>query len=288
MKAATDVCSLSVQPILALLGLPVSGNPSQYVMEKAFLHHALDWRYISLEVTPEGLGDAVRGFRALGFHGGHVAEPHKEAIRPLLDRVTPAAEAIGAVACITREGGELVGDNLDGAAVVECVRRKIDPRRKRVVVAGTGGMARAVAFAWAEEKPAELTILARSEAPGRALLERLAANWHVAANLALASGAYAAPAATDVFIDATSPDDDNPDDPRPLSLAEIPATAVVVDVSYTPPRAWLLRAAAERGCATISGVDVFVERLAASFRRWTGISPDRNVMREAAEEFLEV
>jgi shikimate dehydrogenase len=156
------VCSLSVQPILALVGLPVSGNPSQYVLEKAFAHHALDWRYISLEVTPEGLSDAVRGFRALGFYGGHVATPHKETILPLLDRVSPAAAAVGAVDFLARDDNALVGDNLEGAALLECLRRKIDPRQKRIVIAGTGRIARAAAFALAEHHPAELTIVARS------------------------------------------------------------------------------------------------------------------------------
>jgi len=182
----------------------------------------------------------------------------------------------------------LVGDNLAGAAVLACLRGKLDPRQKRVVVVGTGRMARAVVFALAEEKPAELSIVARSEASGRALLDPCAAIASTTAHLVLTDGAFAVPAATDVFIDATAPGDGDPDDPRPMDLSEIPASAVVVDVSYAPPRTWLLRTAAERGCATISGVEVFVERLAASFRRWTGVAPDRNVMREAAEEFLEV
>ena len=42
--------SPAVQPILALLAYPVGGNPLQYVVEKAFAHLNLDWRFLSLEV----------------------------------------------------------------------------------------------------------------------------------------------------------------------------------------------------------------------------------------------
>ena len=56
-------------PILALLAQPVSGNPTQYMIEKAFAHHDLDWRYLSFEVGAEDLGYAIRGLKALGFAG---------------------------------------------------------------------------------------------------------------------------------------------------------------------------------------------------------------------------
>ena len=59
--------SPAVQPIVALLSDPVGGNPTQYMIEKAFTHHELDWRYLTFQVSPERLGDAVRGMRAMGF-----------------------------------------------------------------------------------------------------------------------------------------------------------------------------------------------------------------------------
>ena len=83
--------SAAVQPLLALLACPVGGNPTQYMIEKAVAHHDLDWRYLTFEVGPDELGDAVRGLRALGFRGAHCAAPHKQAVVPLLDRTTDTA-----------------------------------------------------------------------------------------------------------------------------------------------------------------------------------------------------
>ena len=88
--------SPSVQEVCCLFGQPVAGNPTQYMIEKAFLHHHLEWRYLTLEVTPEDLGDAVRGMRAMGFRGGNVTQPHKVAVLPFLDRLSDAARLMGA------------------------------------------------------------------------------------------------------------------------------------------------------------------------------------------------
>ena len=54
-----------VQQIGACFGQPVAGNPTEYMMERAFAHRHLDWRYLTLEVAPEHLGDAFLGMRAM-------------------------------------------------------------------------------------------------------------------------------------------------------------------------------------------------------------------------------
>jgi len=74
------VISSSLQEICALLGQPVAGNPTQFMIEKAFACHGLEWRYLTLEVAVEDLGDAIRGMRAMGFRGGNVTKPHKIAV----------------------------------------------------------------------------------------------------------------------------------------------------------------------------------------------------------------
>jgi shikimate dehydrogenase len=53
--------------LFAVLGKPVAGNPTQEMVEAAFAAAGLEARYVSLEVEPEDLAEAVRGVRALGF-----------------------------------------------------------------------------------------------------------------------------------------------------------------------------------------------------------------------------
>ena len=46
--------------------------------------------------------------------------------------------------------------------------------------------------------------------------------------------------------------------------------AIVFDTIYNPFQTRLLRQAAERGCKTINGVEMFVRQVVAQFERWTG------------------
>ena len=82
----------------------------------AFAALGLDWAYVPLPVPPERVGDAVRGLAALGFAGANVTVPHKQAVMPFLDELTPVARAVGAVnTIVVRPDGSLLGDNTDGA-----------------------------------------------------------------------------------------------------------------------------------------------------------------------------
>jgi shikimate dehydrogenase len=63
---------------------------------------------------------------------------------------------------------------------------------------------------------------------------------------------------------------------------------VVADVAFNPPHAQFLHEATEKGCRTIDGLEIFIDQTALNFRLWMGIDPDRAVLRDAAEEFLEL
>ncbi|MCA9267046.1 MAG: shikimate dehydrogenase, partial [Planctomycetales bacterium] len=79
------------------MGQPVAGNPTQFMIERAFADCGLDWRYLTLEVPPESLADAVRGMKAMGFRGGNFTIPHKVAVIEHLDELSQAAELMQAV-----------------------------------------------------------------------------------------------------------------------------------------------------------------------------------------------
>ena len=128
-----------IQEIVAVFGQPVAGNPTQYMMEKAFAAVGLDWRYLTLEVAPEHLSDAVRGMRTMGFRGCNLTIPHKVEVIQYLDRTSEAASLMGAVNCVNRVGDELVGENTDGKGFVQSLRTVTDPAGRKVVILGAGG-----------------------------------------------------------------------------------------------------------------------------------------------------
>jgi shikimate dehydrogenase len=87
--------------LLGLIGWPVEHSLSPAMHQAALDALGLPWVYAPLPVLPGAVGDAVRGLRALGFVGANVTVPHKQAVIPFLDRLSPAAAAIGAVNTIT-------------------------------------------------------------------------------------------------------------------------------------------------------------------------------------------
>ena len=125
-----------LQQIVCCMGLPVAGNPTQQMMERAFDAAALPWRYLTLEVPPDRLRDAVAGMRAMGFRGGNFTIPHKVEVIQHLDGLSEAAELMGAVNCVYFEGERLLGENTDGKGFVQSLREVMDPRGKHVVVLG--------------------------------------------------------------------------------------------------------------------------------------------------------
>jgi shikimate dehydrogenase len=270
------------------MGQPVAGNPTQYMLEKAFAAAGLDWRYLTLEVAPEQLGDAVRGLRAMGFRGGNFTIPHKIAVIPLLDRLSDEAALMGAVNCIVRREGELVGENTDGKGFLESLRSAVDPQGKKVVLLGAGGAARAIAVELGLARPATLTIVNRHAERGRELVEMLRAKNVAPALFAEWQGDYSLPPETDIVINATSIGLGDRTARVPLDYGSIRAEMVAADVVFNPPQTVFLAEAAARGAKTLDGLGMLVNQAVISFRIWTGTEPDREVMREALEEFLGV
>lgn len=280
--------NLPLQEMVGCLGQPVAGNPTQYMLEKAFASAGLDWRYLTFEVPPEKLADAIKGLRALGFKGANFTIPHKVAVIEHLDELSPAAELMGAVNCANRVGEKLVGENTDGKGFVQSLRELDDPAGKRVVVLGAGGAARAIAVELALAGVAHLTIVNRDAARGEELAALLRDRVKAQADFVALASDYEIPAEADILINATSIGLSNASARVPIAASSLRPELIVADVVFNPPDTWLLRTAAEHGCRTLDGLGMLVNQAVIGFRIWTGIEPDAAVMREALEEFLEI
>jgi shikimate dehydrogenase len=258
------------------------------MFEQAFAHHGLDWRYLTLEVAPENLGDAVRGLRALGFRGGHCADPHQQAVLPYLDRTTETAALVGAVNLIFREENALVGENIEGKGVVQAIRSSVDPAGKRVLLLGAGRVARAVALELAAAGVAGITIVNRTESRAGELAALLAEKFAVPVAVAAWHAGYAVPPEAELLVQATRIGQDAAVTELPLAPDSLRPELLIADVAARSPRTWLLSQASERGCRTVDGLTMLIEQAAIGFQLWTGVDPSRQVLREAVEEFLEL
>jgi shikimate dehydrogenase len=274
--------------VLAVFGQPVAENPTVVMIEAALRALGLDWRYLTLEVDPRDLADAVRGMRAMGFRGGNCTIPHKVAVVRLLDEITPVARAIGAVNCIFRQGSKLIGENTDGKGFLQSVHDLTPVAGKRAVLLGAGGAARAIGVELLKAVAAAVTVVNRSKPRAEeltALLNRVAPG---KATFTLWQGNYAVPPETDIVINATSiglfP---NVDARVPLNVDTLRSEMLVCDVIPNPPRTRLVREAEARGCRALDGLGMLVNQGVIGLRLWTGREPDPAVMRKALEEVFQ-
>lgn len=259
---------------------PVDENPTVAMMEAAYAHHGIDARYLNCEVAPAGLAAAVAGARAMGWVGFNLSIPHKIAVIGHLDRLAPSAEVIGAVNCVARDGDALVGHNFDGQGFLTSVREVVDPAGARVAVLGAGGAARAIAVELGLAGAASIDIVSRRPEPGRALAEVISARTRAAGHWVPWQGPWTAPGGLDLLVNATQvglfPDVDAI---PAIDLDSLRAPTVVADVIPNPPTSALVAAARSRGLVTLDGLGMLVNQGALAVQLWTGVDPDRDVMR---------
>jgi shikimate dehydrogenase len=266
---------------------PAAENPTVAMIEAAYRHHRVDARYLNCEVAPEALGDAVRGARAMGWAGFNCSIPHKVAVVEHLDRLGASAAVIGAVNCVVRRDGALVGENTDGQGFLASLRTIVDAAGRSVVIFGAGGAARAIAVETALAGAARITVVNRDRRRGAELAALLRDRTPAEAQQVVWDGRYGVPEATDIVVNATSvglfPDVDARLD---IDADSLRPHMTVADVIPNPPSTPLLRDAAARGCTVLDGMGMLVNQGVISVRHWTGIDADPAVMRRSLEEIF--
>lgn len=266
---------------------PAAENPTVAMVEAAYAHHGMAWRYINFEVPPEKLADAVRGARAMGFAGFNCSLPHKVAVIEHLDGLGESASIMGAVNCVVRREGKYIGENTDGKGFLDSLREKVDPSGKTVVMFGAGGAARAIGVEVALAGATKVTVVNRSPARGEELVTLLNDKTPAKADLVVWERDYNVPEGTDVVVNATSiglfPDVDAR---LAVNVETLTPGMVVADVIPNPPDTNLLRDARARGCTPLDGIGMLVNQGVISIKYWTGVDVRREVLRDKILEIL--
>ena len=241
--------------------------------------------FLAFPVPAGSAPEAVAGAGALGIEGLSVTMPHKTDVAAVLaGRLSPTAQRLGAVNTVVRRGGELWGENTDGAGLLDALRHDegFDPAGRRCVVVGAGGAGRAVTLALAEAGAAEVVVANRT--PGRAeAAAALAGDRGRVGSLDEVGEADLVVNATPVGMGGAVPGPGHdPAHDLPLDPARLGPGQLVVDLVYHPPVTPLLEAARARGATAVNGVGMLVHQAAHGFRLWTGEEPPLEVMSAAA------
>ena len=274
--------------LVGSLSQGADGNPTVVMVEAAFRHHGLHWRYINMEVSPADLGAAVKGARAMGFRGFNCSLPHKVSVIAHLDGLGQSAAVMGAVNCVVLRDGRLIGENTDGKGFLKSLQSMIDPQGKSVVLFGAGGAARAIAVELGLAGVRHITIVNRSEQRGAELVNVLREQLQLEAQLVVWSGDYTVPEGTDVVINGTSIGLYDPEARLAIDLDSLRPGMIAADVVFNPVRTRFLTEAAARGCRPLDGLGMLVNQGIVGIQYWTGIDPQPEVMRQALESVMGV
>ena len=275
---------------IGVIGYPIRHSISPVFQQAALDHYSLDAVFQAWEVEPMALPEFMEGLRSPDTLGINVTVPHKEAVIPHLDRVDDWARRAGAVNTVVNEGGKLVGHNTDGSGFLRALEEhgRFSLERRKVLIFGAGGSAKAVALALAHHGVSAITLTNRTLQRAQELAEQLAGLGPTVEAVAFypdSKGLAEAAASADLLVNCTTLGMKHGPDAMasPILAENIPPGALVYDLVYNPFETPFLREAAKAGAATLGGLPMLVYQGAAAFEFWTGREAPVDVMMKAAE-----
>ncbi len=270
-----------IPPIACVMGHPIAGNPTQFAVERALAAADIDLRFLSLDVPPEQLAEAIGGVRAMGFWGVMLIEPHRQAAVALCDQLSDEAQASERVDVIERtDEGQLRGHHFASLSISAAIERAIrEPdARGKITISLLG------------DCPVMLASVRPLMASGRY-------RWRVSEmlpymldmNLELHevdSVDQAIDESTAVVIRGMV--GEQPCEVPESLLDRISKPALIIDLAEMTSTSPLARDAAQRGLQAITRLDLLVDQTVRALGCWTDQTPEEGIIREAYEEYLEI
>jgi 3-dehydroquinate dehydratase/shikimate dehydrogenase len=243
--------------VFGVIANPVGHSLSPLLHNSGFVARRVDAVYLPFLVRD--LRDFLKAVPEFGIRGFSVTIPHKQTILRHLKECDPLAADIGAVnTVVVRRDGSLSGCNTDYVGVLRALQKKLRLAGSRVLIFGAGGSARAAAFALARAG-ASVAICARRERVARELAR--AVGGEVVPRRALQTEFF------DAILNATPIGMYPNTEISPLAPRELHCR-IVMDLIYRPEKTRLLKLAARKGIATVSGIEMFLAQGIAQWEIW--------------------
>jgi len=263
--------------LVGLIGAGIQRSLTPAMQEEEARQQGLRLHYqlIDLDRTPGALQQLpalLAAARIMGFAGLNITYPCKQAVLPLLDALSPEAEAMGAVNTVVIRDGRMVGHNTDGSGWAWGWRRSLqDADLDCVVLLGAGGAGSAIADAVLRLGAAQLRLVDTDLARAGALAEAL--NARFGDRVIVHSDAAQALAGATGLIHATPTGMDKLPG-MPMAAALLRPSLWVSEIVYFPLNTRLLQAARAVGCPTMDGGAMAVGQAVGAFELFTGLKAD--------------
>jgi len=248
--------------ILGVFGDPVEHTKSPSIHNALLKDRNINAVYLPLPVAKENLKEAIAGFRAMGFAGANVTIPHKEQVIPFLDYVSPVSKATRSVNTLYWENGKLCGTSTDGIGALRNLEEAgMQIKNKNIALLGSGGAAKALAYAFLEiGGAASLKIF--SIEPELWNLELKNSSLHDFDDVKNHKDSI------DLLCNAT-PLGMHPNvNQSPVDKSILNKNMMVFDIVYNPLKTKLLQDAEDVGCKTLGGIGMLKHQGLESFKLW--------------------
>ncbi|MDR2579491.1 MAG: shikimate dehydrogenase [Fibromonadaceae bacterium] len=247
--------------ILGVLGYPVEHTKSPAIHNALLKSCGINAVYLPLPVE-KNLENAIAGFRAMEFAGANVTIPFKEQVLPFLDYISPVSKATGSVNTLYWESGKLCGTSTDGLGALRNLEEAgIEIKGKNIAMLGSGGAAKALAYAFLEEGGAASLKIFSIEAE----------KWNLQLkNLSLHNFDEVKKYKSSIdFLCNATPLGMHPNiNESPVDKSIFRQDMAVYDIVYNPLKTKFLQEAEEAGCKTLGGIGMLIHQGLESFKLW--------------------
>lgn len=274
--------------LTALLGSPVAHSISPLMHNEAFAQLGLDYVYLCFDVNEDSLETAVNGLKAAGIRGFNLTMPNKNLMAQLADRLSPAAQLLGAVNTVVNDNGLLTGYNTDGIGYMRSVQDAgYDVIEKTITVMGAGGAASAICAQAALDGVKKIHIFARPTSRFWERTVKLADTINQTTGCRVLVHEHGDTSAlrdalqeSALLVNGTSVGM-APDTDRTIlsDTSLLHPDLIVSDVIYNPRKTRLLAEAEAAGCRTFNGMYMLLYQGAEAFRLWTGLDMPVDVIK---------
>ena len=264
--------------LMGLFGTPVghSGSPAMYNF--SFQHDGLDYAYLAFDVTEEQMPKVFETIRLLNMRGGNFTMPCKNIAAELVDKLSPAAEIIGACNVFVNDNGVITGHVTDGVGFVKNLEANgVDVKGKKTVVLGEGGAATAIQVQLALEGVKEVAILnvrnkffERDAGHKDKLAEKCPECVVTVNDLEDKEKLAEAVNNCDIVINATTMGMKPHDDISLIDKSLYRKDLVVADTVYSPEKTKMILEAEEAGCKAIGGKGMLQQQGAVNYELFVG------------------
>lgn len=277
-------------------GTGIIGDPIQHTLSPA-MHNAafknlhLPFIYLPFHIKPPELGSFIKQARHSKLKGFNVTLPHKEAVIPYLDQISPEAKSIGAVNTVVFSKGKLKGYNTDGEGYLRSLwkEKKFRPHNKNIVILGAGGAARAVLYALGKKGSKNIVLVNRTVTRAKKLakeFQEILGTKNITVLGFHSKTLGAAFSQTDLLVNTTSVGLDRTRF-KNLPLTFLPSSAIVSDLVYRPLQTPLLIQAKRLKLSTHTGIGMLLHQGALAFQLWTKRKPPIVLMKKALLDALD-